>query len=202
MHSRSDSFVSSPYRYLKMEKLGKDTVERFISGDESCFSVIFDVFSNSLWTYFYKNTRSREITEELVNDAFMRLWQYRANIDADKGIKNYLYSIAKGLFYNWLQQASRDVKMRTQFLESCERQQEIADRSEALNAAIDLKTLLDKTETLLPEKRRKVFAMSRVLGLSYAEIALQLSISRETVKDHLSKASQSLSPLNESGDYI
>lgn len=185
-----------------MEKLGQHTVERFINGDESSFSQIFDLFSRSIWTFFYRNTRSREVTEELVNDTFMRLWQYRSNIDPEKGVKNYLHTIARSIFYNWLQQASRDIKMKTQFEDACKQQESIRDKSAALDASMDLKTLLDQTEVMLPEKRRKVFAMSRLLGLSYAEIASQLSISRETVKDHLSKASQSLSPLNESRDYI
>eukprot|EP01133_Synstelium_polycarpum_P010533 gene10533-12256_t len=185
-----------------MEKLGQEIVERFINGDESSFSRIFDVFSTRIWTYFYKNTRSREVTEELVNDAFMRLWEYRANIDPQQGIRNYLYSIAKNLLYSWLRQASRDVKKKAELEQACRSELETADRSAALNASIDLKNLLQKTEELLPEKRRKVFAMSKLLGLSYAEIAVRLSISKETVKDHLSKASQSLSSLNESGDYI
>ena len=40
----------------------------------------------------------------------------------------------------------------------------------------------------LPPVRKKVFMLNRLQGLSYKEIAQQLSISINTVEDHMSKA--------------
>lgn len=183
-----------------MENLSKEVIMAFIGGDEKSFGQIFNTYSRNIWLYFYQNTRSRETTEELVNNTFVRLWQYRNNIDAEQGVKKYLHKIARSIFYNWLTQVSRDTKMKQEYASSY--QEAVEDKSGQLNANIDFKTLLNEVEILLPEKRRKVFLMSRISELSYAEIANQLSIGKETVKDHISKASQTLAALNKSEEYI
>jgi RNA polymerase sigma-70 factor (ECF subfamily) len=185
-----------------MKNLGHKVVEGFINGDEESFNQVFDVFSRSIWSFFYQNTRSKEITEELVNNTFMRLWKYRSNIDPEKGIKNYLNKIARSIFYNWLEQVSRDEKMKERYSSDCKHNEQNLQECNDLDTSIDLKLLIDHVHTLLPEKRRKVFLLSRFGGMSYAEIASHLSIGKETVKDHLSKASQTLSILNKTGDYI
>lgn len=184
-----------------MENLTKEVIKAFIEGDEKSFSHVFNAYSRNIWLYFYQNTRSKETTEELVNNTFVRLWQYRANIDAEQGVKNYLNKIARSIFYNWLTQVARDAKLKQEYANSY-KDATAEDRSGQLNANIDFKTLLTQVEVMLPEKRRKVFLMSRISELSYAEIANQLSIGKETVKDHISKASQTLAILNQSEEYI
>lgn len=93
-----------------MENLEINVIKRFIEGDEKAFEQVFNLLSRNIWLYFYQNTRSREITEELVQDTFLRLWNYRNNIDQEQGIKKYLNKIARSIFYNWLQAAAKEKK--------------------------------------------------------------------------------------------
>jgi RNA polymerase sigma-70 factor (ECF subfamily) len=52
--------------------------------------------------------------------------------------------------------------------------------------------LIDKAVQQLPDQQRAVFELSRNEGLDYTTIAAQLGISRSTVKNHMTKALQSL----------
>ena len=185
-----------------MENLEIHVIKRFIAGDEKAFDLVFNLLSRNIWLYFYQNTRSREITEELVQDTFLRLWHYRDNIDQEQGIKKYLNKIARSIFYNWLQVLAREKKMQSEYTDFYKQGNQHEINSEEIGTRIDFNSLIATTKLILPEKRRKVFLMSRVSGLSYDEIATQLSIGKETVKDHISKATQKLSALNQSGEYL
>lgn len=184
-----------------MESLEINTVKRFIEGDEKAFDQIFTLLSRNIWLYFYQNTRSQEITEELVQDAFMRLWKYRSNIDQEQGIKKYLNKIARSIFYNWLQELAKERKMQSEYMDHC-KQGDRAVKHEDIYTRMDLNSLIKTSQSLLPEKRRKVFLMSKVSGLSYSEISNELAIGKETVKDHISKATKKLAVLNQSGEYL
>lgn len=185
-----------------MENLGADIIKRFKEGDQKAFDQVFNLLSRNIWLYFYKNTRSREITEELVQDTFVRLWNYRGHIDEEQGVKKYLNKIARSIFYNWLQVSAKEMKKQSDYTDHYLQRKLQEENSDEVCSRIDLNSLIKEIQFILPEKRRQVFLLSRVSGLSYQEIASQLSIGKETVKDHVSKASQKLSPLNQSGEYI
>ncbi|WP_069658901.1 RNA polymerase sigma factor [Arcticibacter eurypsychrophilus] len=184
-----------------MESLETNIIKRFIEGDEKAFELVFNLFSRNIWLYFYQNTHSREITEELVQDTFIRLWNYRNNIDQEQGVKKYLNQIARSIFYNWLQELAKEKKKEVAYADYCNKDDSEV-KCEDVYSRMDINSLIEKTHSILSEKRRKVFLMSRVHGLSYDEIATQLSIGKETVKDHISKATRKLSVLNQSGEYL
>lgn len=54
----------------------------------------------------------------------------------------------------------------------------------------ELMGIVEKTLTALPERRRQVFEMSRLQGMSHKEIASNLNISTKTVENHLTLALQ------------
>lgn len=184
-----------------MESLEKNVIKRFVEGDQKAFEQVFDLLSRNLWLYFYQNTRSREITEELVQDAFVRLWKYRSNIDQEQGIKKYLNKIARSIFHNWLQETAKERKMHSEYSDHY-KQRNHDVKCDDVYSRIDVNSLIEKTQTILSKKRRRIFLMSRISGLSYDEIANELSVGKETVKDHISKATQKLSVLNQSGEYL
>ncbi len=64
----------------------------------------------------------------------------------------------------------------------------------------DLKMMLEKSITELPEKCQEVFRLSRTQHLSIQEISLQLNISHKTVENHLTKALKHLR--NSLGDFL
>lgn len=184
-----------------MESLETNVVKRFIEGDEKAFDQVFSILSRNIWLYFYQNTRSREITEELVQDAFLRLWKYRSNIDPEQGIKKYLNTIARSIFYNWIQEVAKERKMQLEYTVHY-KHSDYDVKCEDVYTRMDFNSLIEKTQSILSEKRRRVFLMSKVSGLSYDEIAIELSIGKETVKDHIAKAIRKLAALNHSGDYL
>jgi len=128
-----------------------------------------------------------ETAKEIVQDAFISLWEKRETIDASRPIKSYLTTIIHHKCHNHL----RDSRKFNSDMLGIENLLEISESvntdilvekelAEAIKAAIDE----------LPEKCREIFLLNRYENLKYHEIANQLKISQKTVEAQMSKALQ------------
>ncbi len=157
-------------------------IRKIKEGDEASFRCLFDRYRNELFTYCLHITKERSIAEEIVQDVFMIIWQNREGLQPQ--IKPYLYTITQNLSFNFLKKATRDVKMKKQvFYES---QKEF--RQEWLIDFKDTKELIAQAITQMPTRQQEIFSLSRLENKSHDEIARQLRISKNTVKDQMYKA--------------
>ncbi len=157
-------------------------IRKIKEGDEASFRCLFDRYRNELFTYCQHITKERSIAEEIVQDVFMIIWQNREGLQPQ--IKPYLYTITQNLSFNFLKKATRDVKMKKQvFYES---QKEF--RQEWLIDFKDTKELITQAITQMPTRQQEIFSLSRWENKSHDEIARQLRISKNTVKDQMYKA--------------
>ncbi|MGJ1312214.1 RNA polymerase sigma factor [Sphingobacterium lactis] len=178
-----------------MESLDINTINELRKGNQKAFNLVVDKYYKNIWLYFFKKTNSHEIADELTNDTFNRLWDYRRKIDADQGVEAYLRQIAYGIFHNWLKKYEREKKQMAEYSADHLKNEPATDGEDALHARMDLATVVDRLTNVLPEKRCQIFLMSRMHGMSYEEIAHELAISKATVRDHLVKAKKTMSEL-------
>jgi len=184
-----------------MTVLTKVVILDFINGEEYAFTQIYKLYYKDVRSYCFKHTRAAEIAEELASDIFLRFWEARANLDPDKDIEPYLFTIAKNVTFTWLKRMVTDQKMKAVFKTRYLSDQDGANQDVAIAAAMDL-ALLRKIMGKLPAKRRRTFELCKIDGLSYAEAAGILMISKETIKDHVSLAKKDLDKLANAADYI
>lgn len=153
-------------------------------GDEESFKRLFDRYRNELFTYCLRITKERLLAEEIVQDVFMIIWQKREELQPELPIQPYLYTITQNLAFNFLKKAAKDAKMRRQvFYES---QKEF--RQEWLVDFQDTKELIEQAIRQMPSRQREIFSLSRNENKSHDEIARELQISKNTVKDQIFKA--------------
>jgi RNA polymerase sigma factor (sigma-70 family) len=184
-----------------MKVLPTQVILDFINGDESAFTQIYKFFYNDIRSYCYRHTRSVELAEELLSDVFLRLWEARTQLDPEKDIKPYLFTITKNVAFSWLKKTITDQKMKAVFKTKYLSQQEEANHDVAIAASMDL-ALLRNLMNKIPVKRRKTFELCKVEGMSYAEAAGVLMISKETIKEHMSLARKDMNRLADAADYL
>ena len=163
-------------------------LERMRDSNHAAFKELFYRYYQELCCYAEWHVRSRECAEELVSDLFVRLWENRASL-AITNIRSYLYQSTKNRALNYLRKqvpATEPIEhyndIRQPDGDSPYQQLLLKESHKTMNRLIDD----------LPERRKIIFLMSRIDGLSYREIASLLKISVRTVEDQMLKAVKTL----------
>jgi len=162
------------------------------NGDEFVFQQVFEEYHEKLYYYSFSKTRSEYLAEEVTQITFVKLWQSRERLDENLSISIQLFRIAKTTLIDLLRK-----QHNLSALIDRVKVNETEENSDAINAGIDYNETNRKLMQLidqLPPVRKKVFEMNRLQGMSYKEIAQELSISIKTVEKHISKAISQLRP--------
>ncbi|WP_335311238.1 RNA polymerase sigma-70 factor [Olivibacter sp. CPCC 100613] len=155
------------------------------AGNANAFNVFYDLFKQDIYTYAYRFFRSKDLAQEIVQDVFLQIWKYRERIDPEQNIKAYTYRIARNNIYNKLKQiAHQEQYISHVFYSQMASYNEVEDW---MNCK-ELREIYEEAIHKLPKQRQLIFRMSRVEFLSHEEIADQLAISKNTVKDQIVKA--------------
>lgn len=170
-----------------MEHFSAKLILLIKQGDQQAFKALYLQFKNPIYAYALKFFKSRELAEELVQEVFMRIWKYRDKLDEQGNISAYLYQIARNSIYEQLKKASRDKELRVTLFSQGSESGMIIETEYTHKELLEVYT---RAVDLLPRQRKKVFQMSRNDNLSHEEIAQILDISKNTVKDQVTKASR------------
>ncbi len=159
------------------------------SGDEQVFEAIFRTYYERLCNYANTILHDMDEAEEMVQGAFLTVWEKHDSIEIHTSMKSYLYRAVHNSCLNRV----KHYKVRREHGEAFKHQTDITidDASQDLVGS-ELESLVASAIDSLPQQCRMVFRLSRFENLSYAEIADQLGISVKTVENHMTKALKTL----------
>lgn len=169
----------------------QDLLQRVSLGDERAFRTLFHAHHVRLAAYVLKLTRSRELTEEIVQETFIKVWAKRASLPEISDFGSYLFIIARNHGYNVLRDLARNASLHT----SLDAEQ-ISHHHEDPFEQPDPErffVLLERAVSLLPPQQQRAYLLSRQEGMRHEQIAELMQLSRETVKRHISLSISSIS---------
>lgn len=158
-------------------------------GSQKDFDEIYRLYSKRLFAYCLRFTKSEENAEEIVQDVFVRLWVNRETIRQEETLRSLLFIMAKHRLIN----AYRSMVNSPVYEDYLDYQERLADGQSA--RSLEYKEFaegLKKVIGRLPATQRKVIGLSRIQGKTNKEIAEELSLSEQTVKNQLSLALKTL----------
>ncbi len=150
--------------------------------DEAHFKKVFIAESASLRNFFYYKTRSLQQAEDLVQEAFGKLWENCSKVVFEKA-KSFLYKVANNSFLN--QVAHQKVVLK---FEGRPHTQKSEESPQYLMEEQEFKDRLMKAIMSLPDGQREVFLMNRIDKKKYREIAEILGLSVKAVEKRMHKA--------------
>lgn len=156
-------------------------------GDDASFEALYRLYSKRLFGYLIRLVKSESIAADLLQDAFIKIWNNRQNIDPEKSFRSYLFRITENLVYDFFRKAARDKKLQAAIIESYDDSYNHVEESFCV-AEVDHK--LKEVIKLLPAKRRQVFQLIKIEERSYEEVSELLHISVSTINDHVVKATK------------
>ena len=166
-----------------------ELISRIKEGDESAFRIVFDLYSSKLYAFSYRFLKEKEPCQEVVQEVFLNLWINRAKLDTQYPIAPYLYTITRRLTLNVLRNvATSQSAMNKMWLNV----KKVSNETEQEVFLDDLSRFTEQVLSKMPKQQQLIFRMSRHQELSYDEIAEELNISRNTVKNHLVAALKTL----------
>jgi len=158
-------------------------------GDELAFRKVFDEHFRRLYLFSFRFLKNKEHAEEIVHDALLSMWTNRNKLDENRSVLPYLYTITRRLALNALRDIATSQKAMDELWLNMEG---LSNETEELVLLNDLRKFTESAVVNLPAQQQLVFRMSRYEGLNYDEIAMQLNLSRNTVKNHLVAALKAL----------
>lgn len=163
----------------------KKLIEGINSGDKLVFEEVYREYYIPLCYYCLRYVETLEDSEEIVQDLFVKIWERRTELEINTSIKAYLYRSVQNYALNFLS------KKKTQDRYLMIHSRQIHDDFDSDNNELieeELRLLLKHAILKLPEKRRRIFELSRFDGMKYSSIAEKLSISVKTVESQMTKA--------------
>lgn len=154
------------------------------TGDKNAFKDVFDTYYASLCLYANSIIHDMDVAQDVVSDCFIRIWESRARIEIKTSVKYYLLVTVRNALYAYL----KSPESRKEGLDA------VMERLE--NTPVE-EYNLEKDKTIqrihhlilqLPEQRRTILELAAFQGMTYPEIAEELSISVNTVKTQMARS--------------
>lgn len=155
----------------------------FLSDDP--FKRLFDSYKNRIYGYVLAIAHSPYAAEEITQEIFIKLWLCRDLLPGVENLDGYIFTIARNRTLNHLRKAGYDARLLRELQERMMLQH---NNVEERALATEYDRLLRDALSRLSPQRRLVFQLSRDGGLNHSEIAEQLHLSRNTVKNHMVEA--------------
>lgn len=162
-------------------------MERIRAGDGEALDLLLKRYWNPLIEYASSFLHDRDSSEDVVQDAFIRVWRSRESWSATGTVQSYLYRIVRNRSLN--EKEKRSVRERW-------KETAIAPPAPPTPAEVQeheaLSVALARAVESLPPRRREIVILSRFHGLSYKEIAEITGVSAQTVANQMSAAFSTL----------
>lgn len=147
--------------------------------DEDLFNEVFRKNARTLYKYLYHKFGPDKHPEDLVQEAFLKLWQNCHKVPFDKA-RSFLFTVAGNTMLNVLARKKTaenylSLPLNTQNIETPHYVLEEKEYMGKLQEAI----------AQLSEEQRITFMLNRVEGMKHQEIAEMLGVSRKTVEKRI-----------------
>jgi RNA polymerase sigma-70 factor, ECF subfamily len=163
---------------------------------ELLFRHLFEIYFCSLKAHARHFTGSSAIAEDIVQDAFVHLWEIRENFDFDRAVKSWLYQTVHNRCINFIKHQQVEGKFRESVqLKLREAELVVPEFSESqpdLLTDEEFSNRLKIAVDALPERSRQAFLLSRQSGLNNRQIADEMNITIKAVERNMTRALSSL----------
>ncbi|MBK6964470.1 MAG: RNA polymerase sigma-70 factor [Bacteroidales bacterium] len=160
-------------------------IENLKNNDKAAFTLIFTRFYKNLVHFSYTYTRNPDISEEIVQDVFLKLWENRSTLHIQTSLKSYLLKTVQNKSIDWM----RHLNIRENYASFILNHPALAqNNTEDYVLHADLESAFKRALNKLPALYAEAYKMNRIEALNYAEIAGRLGVSVRTVEVRIGKA--------------
>lgn len=167
---------------------------RLAKGDDLALNGIMDRWKQKLAAFFYRSTANHDVSIDLTQETFVKLYQSRQRYKASASFATYLFSIAANLARNHARGISRHPTVslddEAQHQDRC-----VQDKNPSPDESAHINDEMHQVQTALaslPLELREALLLFTYEEMSHREIAGILGCSVKAVETRIYRARQAL----------
>jgi len=154
------------------------------NGAGETLGVLFDRYHTPLYNFYSKLTGDRTLSEDLVQEVFLRILKYRQSYQPGTPFRAWIYQIARNARVDHYRKSPKHITFEPEMMPPVMPKDSAQHSEEA--------ELLHRALMQMPEEKREILILSRFQELKYDEIARLLGCELGTVKTRIHRAIQEL----------
>ena len=183
-----------------------ELLERFAAGEPAAFGVLLKRYQVPIFNFIARNVRDTEAASDLLQEVFTRVIQHSGAFNRSSKFSTWLYAIARNICIDHMRRMShrrhasldspgpngspgRDGTAVAPWVERVAHEQPAVDSSAAAGG---LRSRIAQAIENLPAEQREVFLMRQLQQLPFADIAVVVGVSENTVKSRMRYALERL----------
>lgn len=175
-----------------------DLLRALQAGDNDAFVALMQRMESPLRRYVRRLIGDSDSEDDIVQDVFFNLYRKSERIDARRGLRPYLFRMARNRCYDELRRQGRfrsvslDDDAEGQSLSLAETLPDEGEATDELAHWLFMQLVVREAMEKLPENQRQALILYAEEQMSYAEIAVATNTNAGTVRSRLSHARRTL----------
>ncbi|WP_422080752.1 RNA polymerase sigma factor [Ulvibacterium sp.] len=153
-------------------------------GDSKAYTYLVETYHHKLCTYAFGLIGDYDLSQDIVQNVFMKIWRQRKKLKDDIDLTNYLYKSVYNGFIDQYRKKRPVFSLEKVHIDSLK----VFVQEDSENSMERLIVHVKKEIENLPPKCKQAFLLSKQEGLTNIEIAEYLNISTKSVEGHITKA--------------
>lgn len=153
-------------------------------GNLQAFNELFDRYGKRLYHFSIGYLKSVEDAEEIVQEVFLKIWDNRIELSAQKSLESYLFTIARNGILNTIRK-SKSEQVYLNYVKINSVKNVLLDEELNFN---ELEKAYNNVIELLSPRRKEIYSLSKEHSFSNTEIAMKMNISVKTVENQMTSA--------------
>jgi RNA polymerase sigma-70 factor (ECF subfamily) len=159
------------------------------SDKNRAFKLVFDTCWHALYKQAYKKVQCNDLAKDLVQDTFLSLWDKIDILDVDGSVMAYLYAILR----NKVLKLYEKDEVRIKYAVSVTTNEKTSDLYvQDILVEKELIAIIENEVANMPARMREIYLLKKDDDLSIKQIAVNLTLSEQTIKNQLQMAYQRL----------
>ncbi|MEO5891667.1 MAG: RNA polymerase sigma-70 factor [Ferruginibacter sp.] len=169
----------------------KELLQQVAEGNEISFGKLFQLYGDSIHAHIFALIKVQAPAEDLVQDTFLKVWLHRDQLPSIENFRLWLFRIGYNLAFSYLRSSTLQVKGLGRYAQKYGLQ-DVRSHTQEYVESNELNKVIATAIQSLPEQQQNIYLLSRQSGLKIEEIATQLGLSPQTIKNNIGKALQVL----------
>ncbi len=155
------------------------------NGNARSFRELYNRYKESVFLTVYRRVRDEEVSKDIVQEIFLKLWLGRESLVELNNLDSYLFGTARNMVISHYRKREVQLKGEGFLVAQLDNLEISADQNILMD---ELNSKIQNVVDSLPPTIKACYHLSRSEGKKIKEIASYLNLSEQTVRNNISEA--------------